>query len=106
MVEGFKIRVLSGFVAGFSVCSCHKRRRSSHNQTVRKCHYSNNNIVNESKLYTDLWLSGTKEEPKRHKIAFDIYGGGVDGTEWCTTVEKTFIINGDMYEDAYTTSTY
>lgn len=46
------------------------------------------------------------EEPKRHKIAFDIYGGGVDGTEWCTTVEKTFIINGDMYEDAYTTSTY
>ena len=58
-----------------------------------------NNIVNESKLYTDLWLSGTKEEPKRHKIAFDIYGGGVDGTEWCTTVEKT-------YEDAYTTSTY
>ena len=32
--------------------------------------------------------------------------GGVDGTEWCTTVEKTFIINGDMYEDAYTTSTY
>lgn len=65
-----------------------------------------NNIVNESKLYTDLWLSGTKEEPKRHKIAFDIYGGGVDGTEWCTTVEKTFIINGDMYEDAYTTSTY
>lgn len=41
-----------------------------------------NNIVNESKLYTDLWLSGTKEEPKRHKIAFDIYGGGVDGTEW------------------------
>ena len=65
-----------------------------------------NNIVNESKLYTDLWLSGTKEEPKRHKIAFDIYGGGVDGTEWCTTVEKTFVINGDMYEDAYTTSTY
>ena len=65
-----------------------------------------NNIVNESKLYTDLWLSGTKEEPKRHKIAFDIYGGGVDGTEWCTAVEKTFIINGDMYEDAYTTSTY
>ena len=65
-----------------------------------------NNIVNENKLYTDLWLSGTKEEPKRHKIAFDIYGGGVDGTEWCTTVEKTFVINGDMYEDAYTTSTY
>ncbi len=65
-----------------------------------------NNIVNENKLYTDLWLGGTKEEPKRHKIAFDIYGGGVDGTEWCTTVEKTFVINGDMYEDAYTTSTY
>ena len=78
----------------------------SSNSTSATFSAPHNNIVNENKLYTDLWLSGTKEEPKRHKIAFDIYGGGVDGTEWCTTVEKTFIINGDMYEDAYTTSTY
>ena len=78
----------------------------SSNSTSATFSAPHNNIVNESKLYTDLWLSGTKEEPKRHKIAFDIYGGGVDGTEWCTTVEKTFVINGDMYEDAYTTSTY
>ena len=78
----------------------------SSNSTSATFSASHNNIVNENKLYTDLWLSGTKEEPKRHKIAFDIYGGGVDGTEWCTTVEKTFVINGDMYEDAYTTSTY
>lgn len=61
-----------------------------------------NDVTNASKLYTDLWLSGTKEEPRKHKIAFDIYGGGVDGTEWCTTAEKIFTINGDMYEDAYT----
>ena len=78
----------------------------SSNSTSATFSAPHNNIVNENKLYTDLWLSGTKEEPKRHKIAFDIYGGGVDGTEWCTTVEKTFVINGDMYEDAYTTSTY
>ena len=78
----------------------------SSNSTSATFSAPHNNIVNENKLYTDLWLSGTKEEPKRHKIAFDIYGGGVDGTEWCTTVEKTFVIPGDMYEDAYTTSTY
>ena len=78
----------------------------SSNSTSATFSAPHNNIVNENKLYTDLWLSGTKEEPKRHKIAFDIYGGGVDGTDWCTTVEKTFVINGDMYEDAYTTSTY
>ena len=78
----------------------------SSNSTSATFSAPHNNIVNENKLYTDLWLSGTKEEPKRHKIAFDIYGCGVDGTEWCTTVEKTFVINGDMYEDAYTTSTY
>ena len=78
----------------------------SSNSTSATFSAPHNNIVNENKLYTDLWLSGTKEEPKRHKIAVDIYGGGVDGTEWCTTVEKTFVINGDMYEDAYTTSTY
>lgn len=78
----------------------------SSNSTSATFSAPHNNIVNENKLYTDLWLSGTKEEPKRHKIAFDVYGGGVDGTEWCTTVEKTFVINGDMYEDAYTTSTY
>ena len=78
----------------------------SSNSTSATFSAPHNNIVNENKLYTDLWLSGTKEEPKRHKIAFDIYGGGVDGTEWCTTVEKTFVINGDMYENAYTTSTY
>lgn len=64
-----------------------------------------NDTVGENKIYTDLWLSGTKEQPRRHKIAFDIYGGGVDGTEWCTTVEKVFTVNGDMYEDAGTTST-
>ena len=62
-------------------------------------------VVEENKLYTDIWLSGTKEQPRKHKIAFDIYGGGVDGTEWCTTVEKIFTINGDMYEDDGTTST-
>ena len=57
-------------------------------------------------IYTDIYLSGTGSEPRRHVIAFDIYGGGADGTQWCTTVTKELVINGDMYEDAGTTSTY
>lgn len=76
--------------------------RTSHSNTSSTFSAPYNDVTNASKLYTDLWLSGTKEEPRKHKIAFDIYGGGVDGTEWCTTVEKIFTINGDMYEDAYT----
>lgn len=42
----------------------------------------------------------------QRNLAFDIYGGGVIGTQWCTTVTKELVINGDMYEDAGTTSTY
>lgn len=79
--------------------------RVSSSNTVAMFEAAYNDVVGEKKLYTDLWLSGTKEQPRKHKIAFDIYGGGVDGTEWCTTVEKEFTINGDMYEDDGTTST-
>lgn len=64
-----------------------------------------NDVVGEKGIYTDIYLSGTGDAPRRHKIAFDIYGGGVNGTEWCTTAEKLFTINGDMYEDDITTST-
>lgn len=62
-----------------------------------------NDVVGQKMIYTDIYLSGTGTEPRRHKIAFDIYGGGVNGTEWCTTAEKEITINGDMYEDAGTT---
>ena len=64
-----------------------------------------NDVVGENKLYTDIYLSGTNEEPRSHKISFDIYGGGVDDVEWCTSVDKYITINGDMYEDDGTTST-
>ncbi len=64
-----------------------------------------NSVVGDDKIYTDIWLSGTKDIPRRHTIAFDIYGGGVDDTEWCTSVSRDFTVNGDMYEDAGTTST-
>ena len=60
----------------------------------------------EMRRMLGIYLSGTGSEPRRHVIAFDIYGGGVDGTQWCTTVTKELVINGDMYEDAGTTSTY
>ena len=62
----------------------------SSNSTSATFSAPHNNIVNENKLYTDLWLSGTKEEPKRHKIAFDIYGGGVDGTGMVYNCRKNF----------------
>lgn len=81
-------------------------QRSSATATSATFVAPHNNVTDESKLYTDLWLAGTRQEPRKHKIAFDIYGGGVNGTEWCTTAEKIFTINGDMYEDAGTTSTY
>ncbi|MGN0107031.1 MAG: hypothetical protein ACI4A5_04955 [Hominilimicola sp.] len=53
------------------------------------------------KIYTDVALAGTKEEPASH--SFDIYisGGGVNGIEFCKKLSKTITINGDMYEDDF-----
>ena len=78
----------------------------SGNSTTAKFSAPTNSAVGQKMIYTDIYLSGTGSEPRRHVIAFDIYGGGVDGTQWCTTVTKELVINGDMYEDAGTTSTY
>ena len=47
-----------------------------------------------------------KRRAEKAQIAVAFFGGGVAGSEWWSTGEKTFVINGDMYEDAYTTSTY
>ena len=53
------------------------------------------------KIYTDVALAGTKEEPASH--SFDIYisGGGVGNIEFCKKLSKTITINGDMYEDDF-----
>lgn len=53
------------------------------------------------KIYTDVALAGTKEEPVSH--SFDIYisGGGVNGIEFCKKLSKTITINGDMYSDDF-----
>lgn len=53
------------------------------------------------KIYTDVSLAGTKEEPVTH--SFDIYisGGGVGSTEFCKKLTKSIIINGDMYQDDF-----
>ena len=42
-----------------------------------------------------------KEEPASH--SFDIYisGGGVGNIEFCKKLSKTITINGDMYEDDF-----
>ena len=71
----------------------------SGNSTTAKFSAPTNSAVGQKMIYTDIYLSGTGSEPRRHVIAFDIYGGG-------TTVTKELVINGDMYEDAGTTSTY
>jgi hypothetical protein len=53
------------------------------------------------KIYTDVALAGTKEEPVSH--SFDIYisGGGVGGIEFCKKLTENITINGDMYEDDF-----
>ena len=60
-------------------------------------------VIGSNEIFTDVWLAGTKERPVTHYLVIKLYGGGVNGKQWCTTVKKPFVINGDMYEDDGTT---
>ncbi len=51
------------------------------------------------KIYTDVSLAGTKEEPASHSFEIYISGGGVNGIEFCKKLSKSITINGDMFED-------
>lgn len=53
------------------------------------------------KIYTDVSLAGTKEEPANHSFEIYISGGGVGNIEFCKKLSKTITINGDMYEDDF-----
>lgn len=53
------------------------------------------------KIYTDVALAGTKEEPANHSFEIYISGGGVGNIEFCKKLSKTITINGDMYEDDF-----
>lgn len=55
-------------------------------------------------IYTDIALSGTRQKPAKHSIDIYLCGGGVtyNGQSlgiFCGTCNKTFTINGNMYED-------
>ncbi|MCI8521399.1 MAG: hypothetical protein HFE51_10215 [Clostridia bacterium] len=53
------------------------------------------------KIYTDVSLAGTKEEPVNHSFEIYISGGGVGSIEFCKKLSKTITINGDMFEDDF-----
>ena len=55
----------------------------------------------ERKIYTDVSLAGTQEKPVNHSFEIYISGGGVGNVEICKKITKTITINGDMYEDDF-----
>lgn len=57
--------------------------------------------ISARKIYTDVALAGTKEQPVTHNIDIYITGGGIGNVEWCLHIPKSFVINGDLYEDDF-----
>lgn len=53
------------------------------------------------KIYTDVALAGTEEEPVQHSVDIYISGGGVGDIEFCKKLTPAFVINGDMYSDDF-----
>lgn len=61
--------------------------------------------VNGSKtIFTDVALPGTAESPALHSFEIYVYGGGVNGIEFCKSIPETITINGSMFDDDGTTS--
>lgn len=58
--------------------------------------------VRAKKIYTDVAMKGTKTAPAIHNFTIYISGGGVNGVEFCNTINESITINGNMYEDDYT----
>ena len=53
------------------------------------------------RIYTPAELAGTKENPVRHEFEIYINGGGVNNIEFCKKLTGTITVNGDMYEDDF-----
>ena len=53
------------------------------------------------RIYTDVALAGTEEEPVEHSVDIYISGGGVGDIEFCKKLTSSFVINGDMYSDDF-----
>lgn len=60
--------------------------------------------ISARKIYTDVALAGTKEHPVTHNIDIYITGGGIGNVEWCLHIPKSFVINGDLYEDDFSSA--
>lgn len=61
-------------------------------------------IMKSRTIYTEVSLAGTAENPETHNYDIYIYGGGVNGVEFCKTITDSFVINGSMFDDDGTTS--
>lgn len=61
-------------------------------------------IMKSRYIYTDVSLAGTAQNPVSHNFDIYVYGGGVNGVEFCKTINDSFTINGSMYDDDGTTS--
>ena len=53
------------------------------------------------RIYTPVELAGTKENPARHEFEIYVNGGGVGNIEFCKKLTVAITVNGDMYEDDF-----
>lgn len=61
-------------------------------------------VLGARTIFTDVALPGTAEAPAVNSFKIYIYGGGVNGVEFCKTIHESITINGSMYDDDGTTS--
>ncbi|MBR1970218.1 MAG: hypothetical protein IKA17_07660 [Clostridia bacterium] len=80
--------------------------RSSNNTTSTTFITAQNpiSVLGARTIFTDVALPGTAEAPAVNNFEIYIYGGGVNGVEFCKTIHESITINGSMYDDDGTTS--
>lgn len=61
-------------------------------------------VLGARTIFTDVALPGTAEAPVANTFEIYIYGGGVNGVEFCKTIHESITINGSMYDDDGTSS--
>ena len=81
-----------------------ERTANSGTQTVFTTAENPISIMKSRSIYTEVSLAGTAENPETHNYDIYIYGGGVNGVEFCKTITDSFVINGSMFDDDGTTS--
>lgn len=79
-----------------------EKSSSTNNTSKFQCKKNRISEKKERKIYTDVALKGTAKKPVSHSVSIVISGGGVKGIPFCTQLDKSITINGDMYEDDFT----